>query len=524
MAALRAKFKWKNQPVTNSDRYTHIVDYFYDYQIRSLIEKVLETKYQVTDYWYRIEYQHRGSPHLHGIFWNKDAPDVSNIENESEEYIMEVIKYFSDLVQAWNPIINPNKLNKGTKTRECRFKFPMEMQEAATLNKTDDHNEFVFRPKRNDPHLNKFNAFLIQLWRASMDISPVISRRALLAYLTKYISKCEVQSTTLKEIFTTTCDLLDSDLAAKKVIHKVFMKSCAERDISAQEVCHSLLRLKLHSAGGRQFVIVNLSEKKWLQLQQLDEEYQGNKHGKNTVEKYIDRPNRLENIALWDFAKNFNVNRLSNVNKSNIVRVFPKLKKNDDETLNEEYYKQQVLLHLPWRNECDIKTENETCHEIFEGHNLSNILQRVNKLDVEEKNDVEDEYESSEESSDDEGDNILKELLSSRLGPKSEIPKISLGNREVDKNYNWTDSFANYEECGTIIDFENYIDEMKKKEEQKDVDMDALPDINLSNDQREIIDIVTTAINKMNASVNNTCSNTFLKRIIVQGKAGKYTN
>ena len=93
-----------------------------------------------------------------------------------------------------------------------------------------------------------------------MDIAPVISKRALLAYLAKYISKSEIQSQSLHDVFKTVTENLDGDLKSKKVIHKVLKKSCAERDISAQEVLHSLLRLKLYSSGGRNFVTINMSD------------------------------------------------------------------------------------------------------------------------------------------------------------------------------------------------------------------------------------------------------------------------
>ena len=29
---------------------------------------------QITDYFYRVEFQQRGSPHTHGLFWVKGAP------------------------------------------------------------------------------------------------------------------------------------------------------------------------------------------------------------------------------------------------------------------------------------------------------------------------------------------------------------------------------------------------------------------------------------------------------------------
>ena len=35
-----------------------------------------------TDYWMRFEWQHRGSPHLHGVAWLKDALDDEKILNQ----------------------------------------------------------------------------------------------------------------------------------------------------------------------------------------------------------------------------------------------------------------------------------------------------------------------------------------------------------------------------------------------------------------------------------------------------------
>ena len=32
-----------------------------------------------TDYWFRFEWQHRGSPYVHGLAWLPDAPDVQQL-------------------------------------------------------------------------------------------------------------------------------------------------------------------------------------------------------------------------------------------------------------------------------------------------------------------------------------------------------------------------------------------------------------------------------------------------------------
>ena len=39
----------------------------------------------VTDYWMRFEWQHRGSPHVHGLAWLPDTSDVKEILASSED-------------------------------------------------------------------------------------------------------------------------------------------------------------------------------------------------------------------------------------------------------------------------------------------------------------------------------------------------------------------------------------------------------------------------------------------------------
>ena len=47
-----------------------------------------------TDYWLRIEWQHRGSPHVHGLAWLPDTPDVERLGDSASVAIEEkIIKY-----------------------------------------------------------------------------------------------------------------------------------------------------------------------------------------------------------------------------------------------------------------------------------------------------------------------------------------------------------------------------------------------------------------------------------------------
>lgn len=50
--------------------------YFFNQRLDAFLKEVMFPKYKVIDHWYRIEFQHRGSPHMHGVFWLKDALNV----------------------------------------------------------------------------------------------------------------------------------------------------------------------------------------------------------------------------------------------------------------------------------------------------------------------------------------------------------------------------------------------------------------------------------------------------------------
>ncbi|KAJ1518827.1 hypothetical protein ONE63_011559 [Megalurothrips usitatus] len=206
------------------------VDEFFTLRGQTFIEKVLKKKFEVEDLWFRIEYQHRGSPHIHGVLWLKDAPNVDDLAQCSDEEILKVLSYFDRYISTTHPDINCPaspvhpcqkklsevldikrdlaellnrvqrhtkcseayclRINKKTKKKECRFKFPRELLEYSQIVITPD-NDVELLTARNDQYLNKFNDYIIQTWRANIDVSPVLSKRALVNYLAKYITKSE---------------------------------------------------------------------------------------------------------------------------------------------------------------------------------------------------------------------------------------------------------------------------------------------------------------------------------------------
>ena len=57
----------------------------------------------VKDFWTRYEWQHRGSPNVHGFLWLEGAPNMDTLDWHNEEQVREVEHFFHHIVHAWNP-------------------------------------------------------------------------------------------------------------------------------------------------------------------------------------------------------------------------------------------------------------------------------------------------------------------------------------------------------------------------------------------------------------------------------------
>ena len=67
----------QKDPVTCARNFEHMVQLF----IRDVLKSSVMPIGEIGDYFYRIEFQQRGSPHIHGLFWVKDAPQYEKSPN-----------------------------------------------------------------------------------------------------------------------------------------------------------------------------------------------------------------------------------------------------------------------------------------------------------------------------------------------------------------------------------------------------------------------------------------------------------
>jgi len=102
---------------------------------------------------------------------------------------------------------------------------------------------------------------------------PVLSKDALVAYLAKYIAKCEPRSKGITELFSGLLDSMDNNDNTKKFVQRYPIKFCGERDNSAEEVCHILLGNKLYSSAGRSFTFLQIPEvQEWYPVPDINDQ------------------------------------------------------------------------------------------------------------------------------------------------------------------------------------------------------------------------------------------------------------
>lgn len=121
----------RSNPVTVARMFDHRFHTFLKYVILSDAKPIGK----VIDYFYRIEFQQRGSPHTHCIFWIEDAPKFE--ENSDEEVVEFIDRYVTceipdqtedrelhDIVMAVQQHSKNHSKTCKKRGTVCRFNFP----------------------------------------------------------------------------------------------------------------------------------------------------------------------------------------------------------------------------------------------------------------------------------------------------------------------------------------------------------------------------------------------------------------
>lgn len=64
---------------------------------------VIKPLFSVREHWFRYEWQHRGSSHVHGLIWLEGAPSPDTLDINNEPMVEEFLQYWTPRVCAINP-------------------------------------------------------------------------------------------------------------------------------------------------------------------------------------------------------------------------------------------------------------------------------------------------------------------------------------------------------------------------------------------------------------------------------------
>ncbi|XP_034239367.1 uncharacterized protein LOC117644210 [Thrips palmi] len=510
-----------------------LFDQFFVMRSQYFIDHCFSKKYKVKDIWYRYEYQHRGSIHLHGVAWFHDAPELKNIDNEKIQN--DILKYFDEIISCENPDVNCTitethpcamrlsdvtnlqedlsqlinrvqrhtkcsektcKTKNGKKLTKCKYNFPFELNETSRLIIEDGEiTDMIF--KRNDPLINKLNKWLIQSWRANIDISPIYNETSIYHYIAKYASKCESKSIEYSEILKniTTSGENDNE-SCKKTIRKLLISACAERDYCAQEVMHYLMGFPFYRCS-RDFVILNMNHFSWSSLEP-------NTENKTLIQYYASRPTEMDDLNLYEFCKFICVRKGSfeKRKKPAIIRIFPKMAKMT--TLQTEDIERLHFFFVPWRSISDLNIDIKLKEEkVTEKEEMINMYLFKKTMDC-----LKEKFPEETNNHDEGNDNKKFEPISS-LMPIRKEESTQIGYRPLDKNNNWKkwNFFLDDEVLNTIYD--------KIREPISNTKKFELPVMKLNDSQKKVMEElklqVLSIIKGSKVSGNVT---------IIQGSAG----
>ena len=169
----------------------------------------------VTHHFYKKEYQSRGAPHYHILLWIEGAPVAGADEEE------EVLRWIQERITCRIPEEDSNpelhqlvtkyqyhkcskycqrrkRVKGGTFITRCRFGFPRETCETATLFSVEEcmklaHTKIYKLPRSPEEiRINNYNPLLLMLWKANIDLQYIgESSLAIARYVTGYVTKAE---------------------------------------------------------------------------------------------------------------------------------------------------------------------------------------------------------------------------------------------------------------------------------------------------------------------------------------------
>ena len=340
----------------------------FQYRLNSFFQDVLKSKAkplgEIVDYAIRVEFQSRGSPHVHCVLWVKDAPKYGVDSDEDvcafiDQYVSCAIPADDCKLKELLLMVQQHRHSSYCKrNKRCRFNFPHppspstviaspcsdgEMYDKAqsvlskvrqvlpdcdpnatiddvltrasvdrdeyvrALQVTKGGNLVLLKREPNEQNVNNYNPSVMLAWQANMDIQYVLDAYACVMYVASYVMKTEKSmGVLLKQV---AAEVRTDELRTQ--LRKIGSAFLDHREVSAQEAVYRLLSLPMKQLS-RAVVFVDTNVKKDRiavlkgrdAIDQLDGE-DSDVFQKSLVDRYMHRPQQLKDMCLAEFAASY---------------------------------------------------------------------------------------------------------------------------------------------------------------------------------------------------------------------------
>ena len=471
----------------------HIAAYWLYVRFECFKKEVLGRKWNVVDNWSRFEWQGRGSGHTHGLYWISDLPDpevdkMSAAERQTfaeqwgiqvkavnpdpsrqrpplgeapplslaPEYQLNTFGHLSAVVnRVQRHVCGPSYCLRQHRSRGhtyCRFHFPIPLQERPELRKPDGVSYYRLCAVRNDEHLNHYSPLVSLAWLANTDVNPCTGARAMIEYISKYVTKHEEKTATYADVMRKVLQTANPSNALLSAVRKLMNQLIGERDWSAQEICHLLLELPLQQ-GSRFSLSIDVRPE---QQQARAYRFTGTEgeggprsaqRGKSPQQKYKERPETLEELTFLDFVRCWDVEkggRYKERRNARVVSFFPEYDKN-----TEDFSRVKVMLSHPFRDVDELYVVDGTRFESFrDAYECCKVVHAHG-----------DDYYGKEMPSEPEPSQHIGDEMDTEDNPEpwmdlaGELPEHGatrledpddLGGRDLDRQYDWTRHIGHY--------------------------------------------------------------------------------
>lgn len=574
----------------------HLTAWFFQKRAKVFIKEVLFKHLNVVDFWFRVEFQHRGSVHLHGFVWLDGAPQIARLDRMNEAERQGVVDYFDKLVcasnnnygsasrssnvmpckmnysdiptnQAYQHIVREspvqqlvsqyledyhnliNKVQKHTRCSasclrrkrgvfKCRFKFPKDLQTSSRIVLNEETGRFELLLKRNDPRLNNHMPFISVLWRANIDVTPIVSVEAVVRYIAKYASKHEPLSNAMEEMRQHLTRIQTENRTTTSLVQSILLKQCAMRDYCSQET-YWIIAGHPFFESSRRFQTLHLSRNAHIPLESrpddspadpeqsysnrlvnFDVARRGPQASRSVLRAYrADHLDQVRRMSLHEFFSTYykrtvNAAKWSVYDKSPILRIFPNLQTTTSTgDVNQEYYKLQLKITVPWHTdfESSINPDGLPWFEVYQQYQNA-VSEELVALDVDLSSGSEPDQLGRSA-----GDVDLHEWqLFARESPNSPQPAAELGLREQD-TVDWSASYHRYVNHNEIRNFVQTQVDMQRLNQQQLTDEISMPQVLFSPEQQRVLATIGAMVHFVETGEKLAA---FRQSLIIQGKAG----